>query len=210
MRGPRRGRAGADPHPCGRARMTLDPFLLGVLACPIDKGALVWFEDEEILYNPRLHKRYSVTGGIPVLLADEAVDVDGPEHERLMAKAEKDGHCPPRDPIRDPPRGAPACERLGISGLARVVGGGISPARRAPRAARQRPEVCSERPGGASSRGTCAWWPQRGWGPTAWPHGPPPRCARRTSPCRSGSSHDSPVPRAVDDRCRVLRAVVRR
>ncbi len=70
--------------------MTLDPFLLGVLACPIDKGALVWFEDEEILYNPRLHKRYSVSGGIPVLLADEAVDVDGPEHERLMAKAEKD------------------------------------------------------------------------------------------------------------------------
>ena len=29
--------------------------------------------------------------GVPVLLVDEAVDVGDAEHERLMAKAEKDG-----------------------------------------------------------------------------------------------------------------------
>lgn len=84
--------------------MTLDPFLLDVLACPLDKGALVWFEDEEILYNPRLRKRYAVTGGIPVLLAEEAVDVDDAEHERLMAKAETDA-APRTGSVSGPGRG---------------------------------------------------------------------------------------------------------
>jgi uncharacterized protein YbaR (Trm112 family) len=68
--------------------VTLDAFLLEVLACPADKGPLVWFEDEGMLYNPRLHKGYRVDDGIPVLLVDEAVEVDNAEHERLMAKAD--------------------------------------------------------------------------------------------------------------------------
>ncbi len=71
--------------------MSLDPFLLDVLACPIDKGPLLWFEDEGILYNPRLHKRYTVADGIPVLLADEAAEVSDSEHARLMAKAADSG-----------------------------------------------------------------------------------------------------------------------
>ena len=71
--------------------MSLDPLLLDVLACPVDKGPLLWFEDEDVLYNPRLKKSYAVVDGVPVLLVDEAVDVGEPEHERLMAKAEKDG-----------------------------------------------------------------------------------------------------------------------
>jgi uncharacterized protein YbaR (Trm112 family) len=71
--------------------MPLDPLLLDVLACPIDKGPLLWFEDENVLYNPRLHKSYVVTDGVPVLLVDEATDVDTTEHDRLTAKAEKDG-----------------------------------------------------------------------------------------------------------------------
>lgn len=67
--------------------MTLDPLLIEVLACPIDKGPLLWFADEEALYNPRLHKRYQVRDGVPVMLVEEASDVDEAEHERLMAKA---------------------------------------------------------------------------------------------------------------------------
>lgn len=66
----------------------LDPRLLEVLACPEDKGALWYFADEKCLYNPRLHRRYDVRDGIPVLLIDEATAVDDAEHERLMAKAE--------------------------------------------------------------------------------------------------------------------------
>jgi uncharacterized protein YbaR (Trm112 family) len=71
--------------------VSLDPLLLDVLACPIDKGPLLWFEDEDILYNPRLKKSYRVDDGVPVMLVDEAVDVSDAEHERLTAKAEKGG-----------------------------------------------------------------------------------------------------------------------
>lgn len=71
--------------------MSLDPLLLDVLACPVDKGPLLWFADEDVLYNPRLHKSYAVVDGVPVLMVDEAVDVGEAEHERLMAKAERDG-----------------------------------------------------------------------------------------------------------------------
>jgi uncharacterized protein YbaR (Trm112 family) len=71
--------------------MPLDPLLLDVLACPVDKGPLLWFEDEDILYNPRLHKAYRVVDGVPVMLVEEGVDVGESEHERLSAKAEKDG-----------------------------------------------------------------------------------------------------------------------
>ncbi len=71
--------------------MALDPLLLEVLACPEDKGPLLYFEDEDRLYNPRLHRIYTVRDGIPVMLVDEAVAADDAEHDRLMAKAkEKD------------------------------------------------------------------------------------------------------------------------
>jgi uncharacterized protein YbaR (Trm112 family) len=71
--------------------MSLDPLLLDVLACPVDKGPLLWFGDEEVLYNPRLRRSYAVVDGVPVLMVDEAVEVGDAEHERLMAKAERDG-----------------------------------------------------------------------------------------------------------------------
>jgi uncharacterized protein YbaR (Trm112 family) len=67
--------------------MALDPLLLEVLACPEDKGPLLYFEDEDRLYNPRLHRSYEVRDGIPVMLVDEATTVDDAEHERLVAKA---------------------------------------------------------------------------------------------------------------------------
>jgi uncharacterized protein YbaR (Trm112 family) len=71
--------------------MTLDPLLLDVLACPVDKEPLLWFADEDTLYNPRLHKSYKVVDGVPVLLVEEGTDVTEAEHERLTAKAEKEG-----------------------------------------------------------------------------------------------------------------------
>ncbi len=71
--------------------MALDPQLLEVLACPEDKGPLLYFEGEEALYNPRLHRRYVVRDDIPVMLIDEAETVDEAEHERLVAKAEAEG-----------------------------------------------------------------------------------------------------------------------
>jgi uncharacterized protein YbaR (Trm112 family) len=71
--------------------MALDPLLLDVLACPIDKGPLLWFEDEDVLYNPRLRKSYAVVDGVPVLLVEGGADVGDAEHVRLTTKAEAGG-----------------------------------------------------------------------------------------------------------------------
>ncbi|MGA3351586.1 MAG: Trm112 family protein [Acidimicrobiales bacterium] len=71
--------------------MALDPQLLALLACPEDKGPLLYFADEETLYNPRLQRRYRVVDGIPVMLVDEAETVSEEEHERLCAKAAAEG-----------------------------------------------------------------------------------------------------------------------
>jgi uncharacterized protein YbaR (Trm112 family) len=77
--------------------MALDPQLLAILACPEDKGPLLYFQDEDALYNPRLHRRYDIRDDIPVMLIDEATTVDDAEHGRLVAKADKEGIKPTFD-----------------------------------------------------------------------------------------------------------------
>jgi uncharacterized protein YbaR (Trm112 family) len=66
--------------------MGLDQTLLQILACPQDKGPLYYFAADDFLYNPRVHRKYEVRDGIPVMLIDEAVGVDDAEHARLMAR----------------------------------------------------------------------------------------------------------------------------
>ena len=46
--------------------MSLDPKLLEILACPEDKGPLLYFEDEQVLYNPRLKRKYEIRDGTGV------------------------------------------------------------------------------------------------------------------------------------------------
>lgn len=67
----------------------VDDSLLSILVCPADRGPLVLVDlgDGELLYNPRLRRAYRNEDGIPVLLIDEARDVDDDEHARLMARA---------------------------------------------------------------------------------------------------------------------------
>ena len=74
--------------------MALDPQLLEILACPDDKGPLLYFEDENILYNPRLPRSYEIRDALPILLVDEATTVTGEEHDRLLAKAEEKSISP--------------------------------------------------------------------------------------------------------------------
>jgi uncharacterized protein len=71
--------------------MALDPLLLEILACPQDKGPLLYFPDEAALYNPRLRRRYSINDGIPDMLIEDAEDVGDAEHDRLLAKADAEG-----------------------------------------------------------------------------------------------------------------------
>ncbi len=66
----------------------VDDALLSILVCPADRGPLLLVDpgDGELLYNPRLRRAYRIEDGIPVLLVDEARDVDDDEHARLMAR----------------------------------------------------------------------------------------------------------------------------
>ncbi len=74
--------------------MALDPKLLEILACPEDKGPLLYFEDEQCLYNPRLRRRYTIRDDIPIMLVDEAETVSDEEDRRLREKAETEGVRP--------------------------------------------------------------------------------------------------------------------
>jgi uncharacterized protein YbaR (Trm112 family) len=78
--------------------MALDPKLLEILACPEDKGPLLYFADEDALYNPRLKRRYAVSDDIPIMLIDEATTVSDDEDARLLAKAAAEGIVPTFDP----------------------------------------------------------------------------------------------------------------
>ena len=66
----------------------VDESLLSILVCPADRGPLMLVASGggQELYNPRLRRAYRIEDGIPVLLIEEARDVDEDEHARLMAR----------------------------------------------------------------------------------------------------------------------------
>jgi uncharacterized protein YbaR (Trm112 family) len=74
--------------------MSLDAALLSILACPQDKGPLYYLAAEQVLFNPRLRRTYAVRDGIPVMLVEEATDLDDAEFGRLSALV-SDGSIPP-------------------------------------------------------------------------------------------------------------------
>ncbi|MGA8254667.1 MAG: Trm112 family protein [Mycobacterium sp.] len=65
----------------------VDDSLLSILVCPADRGPLTLVDENgvQLLYNPRLRRAYRIDDGIPVLLIDEARDVDDDEHARFTA-----------------------------------------------------------------------------------------------------------------------------
>ncbi len=71
--------------------MSLDPLLLNLLACPIDKQALLYLAEDDVLYNPRLRRLYRVRDGIPVMLADQGETVSEDHHRDLLRRAAADG-----------------------------------------------------------------------------------------------------------------------
>ena len=74
------------PQPSrGVGAMALEHALLKILVCPVDKGGLLYYDDEMALYNPRLRRRYPIRNDVPVLLAQDAETVSAAEHSRLHA-----------------------------------------------------------------------------------------------------------------------------
>ncbi len=74
--------------------MALDPMLLDILACPEDKGPLLYFENDDFLYNPRLRRRYRIDNDIPVMLIDEAETLDDDSHRAVVDQATSLGITP--------------------------------------------------------------------------------------------------------------------
>lgn len=71
--------------------MALETPLLKILACPVDKGRLIYFAERPMLYNPRLRRGYEIEDGVPVMLAHRAKAVDDNEHSRLLELARTGG-----------------------------------------------------------------------------------------------------------------------
>jgi uncharacterized protein YbaR (Trm112 family) len=71
--------------------MSLDTLLLNLLACPIDKQALLYLDEYDVLYNPRLHRSYRIRDGIPVMLADQGETVTDEQHRNLLRRAAAGG-----------------------------------------------------------------------------------------------------------------------
>ena len=67
--------------------MPIERALLDILACPIDKQGLLYFEDEGILYNPRLRRVYRMADDHLVMLAGRAESATEQEHDRLVKRA---------------------------------------------------------------------------------------------------------------------------
>lgn len=67
------------------AMTSLDPRLLEILACPVDRGPLSPVSGDR-LYNARLHLLYRIEDGIPVLLRDEAHEATLEEQKTLSAE----------------------------------------------------------------------------------------------------------------------------
>ncbi|WP_051871972.1 Trm112 family protein [Streptomyces sclerotialus] len=71
--------------------MKPDDPLLRILACPLDKGPLALIAADDMLYNPRLRRRYPIVDGVPQLLPSSGEQVSPEEHERLLARMETAG-----------------------------------------------------------------------------------------------------------------------
>jgi uncharacterized protein YbaR (Trm112 family) len=71
--------------------MSLDPLLLGLLACPIDKQPLLYLAEYDVLYNPRLRRSYQIRDGIPIMLADQGETVTAERHRNLLRRAAAGG-----------------------------------------------------------------------------------------------------------------------
>jgi uncharacterized protein YbaR (Trm112 family) len=63
----------------------IDPFVLSVLVDPVDRGPLVYIEADNVLFNPRRQVAYDVSGGIPVMVPDEAKPVSDADAARYNA-----------------------------------------------------------------------------------------------------------------------------
>ncbi|MCK5778909.1 MAG: Trm112 family protein [Rhodospirillales bacterium] len=54
----------------------IDPKLLEILVCPLTKGALRYDRERQELISEKAGLAYPIRDGIPIMLADEAREID--------------------------------------------------------------------------------------------------------------------------------------
>jgi len=54
----------------------VDPKLLEILVCPVTKGSLRFDRDAQELISDKAGLAYPIRDGIPIMLADEAREID--------------------------------------------------------------------------------------------------------------------------------------
>jgi uncharacterized protein len=59
--------------------MEIDPKLLEILVCPLTKGPLIYDRERQELISKRANLAYPIRNGIPIMLAEEARNLDESE-----------------------------------------------------------------------------------------------------------------------------------
>lgn len=69
----------AQPDPAAtRAPVDVDPRLLEVLVCPVSRGPLIYDRERQELISRTAGLAYPIRDGVPIMLAEEARDIDMP------------------------------------------------------------------------------------------------------------------------------------
>lgn len=71
--------ATGDAGSTGDAGQDLDPGLLEILVCPVSRGRLFYDRAAGELVSDQARLAFPVRNGVPILLAEEARDLDAPE-----------------------------------------------------------------------------------------------------------------------------------
>jgi uncharacterized protein len=56
----------------------VDPKLLEILVCPLTRGQLTYDAERQELISPQARLAYPIRDGIPIMLVDEARNLDDP------------------------------------------------------------------------------------------------------------------------------------
>jgi len=56
--------------------MEIDPKLLEILVCPLTKGPLIYDRERQELISKRANLAYPIRNGIPIMLPEEARNLD--------------------------------------------------------------------------------------------------------------------------------------
>jgi len=65
----------------------IDPKLLEILVCPVTKGSLRYDREQQELISDKAGLAYPIRDGIPIMLADEAREIDS-INKTIPAKGE--------------------------------------------------------------------------------------------------------------------------